>query len=239
MRAYAGVAFLIPEGPVISQVRVSPEARGYRFMPSIRLQVLQAVRERAVLSPEHPGWVDRLQDLRCLHETTARTFYARHHAEIFVPLLQLTGLPATPVREDRHRLVCQSPRSESCLGCLLEEERQSWVLARIERAKVDEELRRDDTKLHKSLPRKMQCFAEAVAPLMAAMPPVFAERIASVMGVVVDVRAVQALPSSPHAADAPAASPSPFAAVWQRATLPASASLDSISEVWALGRPSS
>lgn len=200
------------------------------------LQVLKAVGSCSAHNAAHSGWVDRLQALECLHADDAKAFYFRHHADIFVPLLQLTGLPSGPPTS-AHEAECSEARRGSCLGCALKAERDAWVVARVTRSAADPTLEHDDTITHRSLPRKVRAFSAAVHPLLASIPLDLAEQLAAVMGV-----SVQDRPNTrpgPPVATARAAPQSPFAALWRRVTVPADSALDDAIEARPLGHPSS
>lgn len=216
LRGYAGAAYLEPEGPLITQV-------------------LEAVCSCSVHSAAQPGWVDRLQAFDCLHNDEAKAFYYRHHPDLFVPLLQLTGLPSSAPMS-KHDYACPKSRRESCLGCALRAERDAWVKARITRSVADPTLEHDDTLTSQTLPRKVRAFSVTVNPLLSSIPFEFAERLAAVMGV-----SVQDRPNSRpgFVAASSGTSPNPrFAALWRRAVVPASSALDATIEARPLGRPS-
>ena len=250
LRGYAGVAFLSPEGPIINEVRVavSTPSIASNSLPSrpssLSSQVLKAINARSAKDAAYPAWVDRLQSVDCLHASDGVvSFFVRHHAELFVPLLQLTGLPAcAPRHAHDSSTICDETHRVSCLGCALEMEREAWVKARDARGVADPTLRRDDTITHKSIPRKIRRYAAAVGPLLASLPCGFAEQLAVVMGISVDWRGKpQAVPSgaSESAAGslAQGSTSLPFGGVWRRAVLPTTPQLADTIKARPLGRP--
>ena len=191
-------------------------------------QVLKFIDAHSAKDSVNPGWIDRLQNVKSLHtDPSPAYYYMRFHASLFVPLLVLTKIPAAHVV---YNSACSSNGVGSCLGCALEQEQVKWIQARVARGKLDPAVARDDTITFLTLPGKMNRYATAVAPLLAAIPPVFAAQLAKLMGI-----SVMDEGTSTGAADF--ATQSLFGAVWRRAAVPKSAKLEAAVEARPMGHP--